>query len=89
MYSYEEQCVMDLSDNYTLLYSFLGREVLDAFGVEGERAFREGTRRYGRDRGQCSREKHQALGVKINMKSLFSVGGDLPPDPGSTGSFRS
>ena len=32
MYSYEEQCVMDLSDNYTLLYSFLGREVLDAFG---------------------------------------------------------
>ena len=80
MYSYEEQCVMDLSDNYTLLYSFLGREVLDAFGVEGERAFREGTRRYGRDRGQCSREKHQALGVKINMKSLFSVGGDLPPD---------
>ena len=81
MYSYEEQCVMDLSDNYTLLYSFLGREVLDAFGVEGERAFREGTRRYGRDRGQCSREKHQALGVKINMKSLFSVGGDLPPDP--------
>ena len=81
MYSYEEQCVMDLSDNYTLLYSFLGREVLDAFGVEGERAFREGTRRYGRDRGQCSREKHQALGEKINMKSLFSVGGDLPPDP--------
>ena len=58
MYSYEEQCVMDLSDNYTLLYSFLGREVLDAFGVEGERAFREGTRRehivkdgYARPRG--------------------------------------
>ena len=74
MYSYEEQCVMDLSDNYTLLYSFLGREVLDAFGVEGERAFREGTRRYGRDRGQCSREKHQALGVKINMKlSLIHI----------------
>lgn len=44
MYSYEEQCVMDLSDNYTLLYSFLGREVLDAFGVEGERAFREAMR---------------------------------------------
>ena len=81
MYTYEEQCVMDLSDNYTVLYSFLGRELLDAAGVEGERALREGTRRYGRDRGQCSRERHQALGVKINMQSLFSVGGDLPPDP--------
>ena len=80
MYTYEEQCVMDLSDNYTVLYSFLGRELLDAAGVEGERALREGTRRYGRDRGQCSRERHQALGVKINMQSLFSVGGDLPPD---------
>ncbi|MCD8370153.1 MAG: L-2-amino-thiazoline-4-carboxylic acid hydrolase [Clostridiales bacterium] len=81
MYTYEEQCIMDLSDNYTVLYSFLCREVMDAFGVEGERAVREGTRRYGRDRGQCSRERHMALGVKVNMKSLFSVGGDLPPDP--------
>lgn len=54
MYTYEEQCVMDLSDNYTVLYSFLGRALIDAAGVEGERALREGTRRYGRDRGECS-----------------------------------
>lgn len=81
MYTYEQQCVMDLSDNYTLLYSFIGRELIDEFGVEGERALREGTRRYGRDRGLHSRERHQKLGVKINMKSLFSIGGDLPPDP--------
>ena len=81
MYTYEEQCIMDLSDNYTVLYSFLCREVLDEFGVEGERALREGTRRYGRDRGQVSRDAHLAMGVKINMQSLFSVGGDLPPDP--------
>ena len=32
MYSYEEQCIMDLADNYTLLYSFLGRSLIDAFG---------------------------------------------------------
>ena len=51
MYTYEEQCMMDLSDNYTLLYSFMGRELIDTFGLEGERALREGTRRYGRDRG--------------------------------------
>ena len=49
MYTYEEQCMMDLSDNYTLLYSFMGRELIDTFGLEGERALREGTRRYGRD----------------------------------------
>lgn len=81
MYTYEEQCIMDLSDNYTLLYSFLGRSLIDRFGLEGERALREGTRRYGRDRGETSRRRHEALNVKINMKSLFSVGGDLPPDP--------
>ncbi|WP_369282320.1 L-2-amino-thiazoline-4-carboxylic acid hydrolase [Oscillibacter sp. GMB15532] len=72
---------MDLSDNYTVLYSFLGRSLIDAFGVAGEKALREGTRRYGRDRGENSRRNHEALNVKINMKSLFSVGGDLPPDP--------
>ena len=36
MYTYEEQCMMDLSDNYTLLYSFMGRELIDTFGLEGE-----------------------------------------------------
>ena len=81
MYSYEEQCIMDLADNYTLLYSFLGRSLIDAFGVAGEKALREGTRRYGRDRGEASRKMHESLNVKINMQSLFSVGGDLPPDP--------
>lgn len=81
MYSYEEQCIMDLADNFTLLYSFLGRSLIDAFGVAGEKALREGTRRYGRDRGEASRKMHESLDVKINMQSLFSVGGDLPPDP--------
>lgn len=81
MYTYNEQCMMDLSDNYTLLYSFLGRALIDDFGLEGERALREGTRRYGRDRGIHSRQKHINMGLKVNMKNLFSVGGDLPPDP--------
>lgn len=81
MYTYDEQCIMDLSDNYTLLYSFLGRALIDDFGLSGERALREGTRRYGRDRGIHSRQKHIDMGLKVNMKNLFSVGGDLPPDP--------
>ena len=33
------------------------------------------------DRGEASRKMHESLDVKINMQSLFSVGGDLPPDP--------
>ena len=85
MYTYQEQCTMDLSDNYTLLYSFLCREVLDEFGLEGERALREGTRRYGRDRGLASRKKHQALGVKVNMQSLFGLGRPAPGPPLSPG----
>lgn len=36
MYTYEEQCMMDLSDNYTLLYSFMGRELIDTFGLEAK-----------------------------------------------------
>ena len=80
-YSYEQQCMMDLSDNYTLMYAFIGRELISAFGVSGERALREGTRRYGRDRGEFSRKRHLDLGIKINMKNLFSIGKDLPADP--------
>lgn len=81
MYSYADQCIMDLSDNYTLLYSFLGRSLISRFGKDGERALREATRRYGRDRGETLRKKHEALGVKVNMQSLFTICSDLPPDP--------
>lgn len=80
-YTYSQKCLMDLSDNYTLMYSFISRELLNTFGIDGERAVREATRRYGRDRGETSRDIHLSLGVKINMQSLFSVRPDLPPDP--------
>lgn len=81
MYTYEQMCSMALSDNYTLLYSFIGRELLSAFGVEGEQALREGTRRYGRDRGRHAQEEHAAKGYKVNMQTLFSIGSGLPKDP--------
>jgi len=81
MYTYEEQCTINLGDGYTLLYSFIIRRMLDSFGLEGERAAREATRRFGRDRALTTRARHEKLGAKINMKSLFSIGGDLPPDP--------
>lgn len=81
MYTYAQQCIMDLGDNYTLLYSFICREILDQFGMDGERTVREATRRYGRDRGIHSRNEHIRKGYKINMQTLFTVGSGLPKDP--------
>ena len=42
MYTREEMEIMNLADSYTLLYSFLAGPLLAQFGVEGERALREG-----------------------------------------------
>ena len=81
MYTREEMEIMNLADSYTLLYSFLAGPLLAQFGVEGERALREGTRKFGRDRAESLRERHLKANVKINMHSLFAVGPDLPPDP--------
>lgn len=81
MYTVEENQIMNLADSYTLIYPFIAHNIIDQFGEKGEAAVREGTRRYGRDRAIALREKHMKMNVKINMKSLFSVGADLPPDP--------
>lgn len=81
MYSDEEIQIMNLADNYTMLYPFLARSIIDMCGEKGEKAVREGTRRFGRDRAETLRNKHIKMNVKINMHSLFAVGPDLPPDP--------
>lgn len=80
-YSKEEIQIMNLDDNYTLLYPFLVKSLIEHFGEQGEKTAREGTRRFGRDRAETLRNKHLNAGVKINMHSLFAVGPDLPPDP--------
>lgn len=72
---------MQIGDSYTILYAYLVRGLLNDFPERGERAAREATRRFGRDRGLARREAHLLQGYKINMKNLFSVGGDLPSDP--------
>ncbi len=81
MYTREQMENMNLADSYTLLYSFLAGPLLTRFGVDGERALREGTRKFGRDRAESLRKRHLEANVKINMHSLFAVGPDLPPDP--------
>lgn len=80
-YSEQQLCLIHLQDSYTIMYALLSRQIMDELGAQGEAIVREATRRYGADRGVKRREKHLALGVKINMKSLFGVCSDLPPDP--------
>ncbi len=81
MYTNNQLEVIHLQDSYTIMYALLAREIMNALGEKGERIVREATRRYGKDRGRTRREKHEALGVKINMHSLFGVCSDLPSDP--------
>lgn len=81
MYTIEDMEIMNLADSYTLLYSFLARSIMEQCQEKGEKAVREATRRYGRDRAETLRNRHMKLNVKINMHSLFAVGPDLPPDP--------
>lgn len=59
----------------------VGNQLIEEFGLEGESVLREATRRYGKDRGEYRRRRHLDANIKINMKSLFSIGSDLPPDP--------
>lgn len=81
MYSLEESQIINMQDSYTIMYAFLVRSMLDECGLSGNAAVREGTRRYGADRGLKSRQRHIDMGEKINMKNLFSLSFDLPPDP--------
>ncbi len=81
MYTYEEKSIITLQDCYTLLYSFIASRLLERFGEDGERALREGTRRFGRDRAMATRKKHLDAGLKINMLNLFTMSHDLPADP--------
>ena len=81
MYTKEQLEIIHMGDAYTLAFALMARKIIDELGNEGESAVREATRRFGRDRGRARRQKHLDLGVKINMRSLFSVCSDLPSDP--------
>ena len=81
MYTMNEHCIMNLGDIYTMMFGYMGQELLREFGLRGEIAVREAARRFGRDRGATLREKHLSIGAKINMKNLFSLYPDLPSDP--------
>ena len=58
MYTYEQKCVMNLGDAYTLLYGFIAGNLIDKLGKSGERAVREATRQFGYDRAETTRKRH-------------------------------
>ena len=81
LYTEEQIETIHMGDMFTMFYALLGQALIDGMGIEGESVLREATRRYGRDRGEGRRKKQLDANVKINMKSLFSIGSDLPADP--------
>ena len=81
LYTVEQLESVHNSDMYTMFYAIVGNQLIEEFGLEGESVLREATRRYGKDRGEYRRRRHLDANIKINMKSLFSIGSDLPPDP--------
>ncbi len=81
MYTTTEVQTMNCGDTYSMLYGCIVSRLVRHLGVDGERAAREGTRRFGRDRATTSRNTHLAHNLKINMLSLFTMFHDLPGDP--------
>lgn len=75
-----DEAVARMGDLWAAMYYFLAKGLLDAYGLEGERALREAIREYGRNRGVELRAKHLAAGYEINLVSLFERY-DLPNDP--------
>jgi hypothetical protein len=70
-----EESLMKMQELYANLYFEFAAEYLRTFGPEGDRALRTAIREFGIDRGRANRAAHEALGLPINLKTLFSVGG--------------
>lgn len=75
-----EKQIGNLQDCWSILYIKLAKNLADADPVEGEAAVREAVRRFGRDRGEKLRLRHESCGLKINLENLFTYY-DLPGDP--------
>ena len=73
--------VQILGDNFSRQFIYHARPLIDNFGLRGEKAVREGVRRYGRERGHALRMQHLKQGFKINLNTIFGGHYDLPADP--------
>jgi hypothetical protein len=76
---FPEDGIQQFGELYSLLYIFMAKEFIDSFGKEGEEALRKAIRNYAHERGKRLRERHEAQGLPITVKTLFEHY-DLPPD---------
>jgi len=81
MYKIDELEIQNLQDSWSAMYVIMARSVMDTFGRAGEGVLRESIRRFGRDEGLTKRQHHLDNNIKINLKSLFTIGLDCPSDP--------
>lgn len=72
--------IENLQDSWSMLYLCLAKACVNAKGIDGENILRKGIREFGYDRSRNLVKLHKSLGLKLNMKNLFSYG-DLPNDP--------
>ncbi len=71
----------NMQDGWVLLYGFLARQLMEDAGFDGEVALREGTRRFGRDRGLTNQKRLLDNNIKINLLTLYHEGRDRPGEP--------
>lgn len=77
--SFPKDGIQQFGELYSLIYIFMAKEFVDSFGKKGEEALRRAIRNYGHERGRRLRERHEAEGLPITVKTLFEHY-DLPPD---------
>jgi hypothetical protein len=75
-----DDAVVRLGDLFAMLYYHMACEMVESFGLEGERALRTAIRKFGAERGVRLRLHHETRGLPINLESLFTHY-DLPDDP--------
>ena len=54
-----------------LIYMYLARDLIRAYGIDGEAAVRKGLVAYATVRGSYLRRTHMALGMKTNLKNHY------------------
>ena len=74
----EEIKLDSLQDSWVIMFTFLGKALLEEGGFQGEVALREGVRRFGRDRGLTNQKRLLDNNIKINLATLFCEGRDRP-----------
>lgn len=70
-YEWGKDSVRDAVALYAKLFYFMGKEMIDTFGEDGEQALRRATQKLGFSRGETLRERHKAQGLPINVRTLF------------------